>query len=168
MQVESLVLLGVTFQGNGRFTEHIKRKLLEANKCLYVLRSLRKEGYNQVEIDHLFQSLVLLKISYGLSVYVASAHELNTVQQFLRRCHKRRFISYAIDIDIYDLLEKTDRSISKKITCLPTHPLYNLLPRVKESSKRLRTQTSLLPCVNTERFKASFINRLYFKYTFTF
>ena len=39
---------------------------------------------------------------------------------------------------------------------------------VKESSKRLRTQTSLLPCVNTERFKASFINRLYFKRTFTF
>ena len=40
--------------------------------------------------------------------------------------------------------------------------------RVKESSKHLWTQTSLLPCVNKERFKASFINRLYFKYTFTF
>ena len=40
--------------------------------------------------------------------------------------------------------------------------------KLLESSKRLRTQTSLLPCVNTERFKASFINRLYFKYTFTF
>ena len=70
-QAEFLVLLGVTFQGNGRFTEHIKRKLFEANKCLYVLRSLRKEGYNQVEIDHLFQSLVLPKISYGLPVYAA-------------------------------------------------------------------------------------------------
>ena len=58
-----------------------------------------------------------------------SVPELNTVQQFLRRCHKRRFISYAIDIN--DLLEKTDNSISKKISCLPTHPLYNLLPRVK-------------------------------------
>ena len=68
---EFLVLLGVTFQGNGRFTEHIKRKLFEANKCLYVLRSLRKEGYNQLEIDHLFQSLVLPKISYGLPVYAA-------------------------------------------------------------------------------------------------
>ena len=78
-QVESLVLLGVTFQGNGRFTEHIKRKLLEANKCLYVLRSLRKEGYNQVEIDHLFQSLVLPKISYGLPVYAVSVPELDTV-----------------------------------------------------------------------------------------
>ena len=96
-------------QGNGWFTEHIKRKLLEANKCLYVLRRLRKEEYNQVEIDHLFQSLVLPKISYVLLVYAASIPELNTVQQFLRRCHKRRFISYAINI--YDLLEKTDRSI---------------------------------------------------------
>ena len=36
----------------------------------------------------------------------ASVPELNTVQQFLRGCHKRCFISYAADI--YDLLEKTD------------------------------------------------------------
>ena len=119
-----------------------------------------------MEIDHLFRSLVLPKISYGLPVYAASVPELNTVQQLLRRCHKRRFISYALDI--YNLLKKTDRSISEKISRLPTHPLYNLLPRVKESSKRLRTQTSLLPCVNTERFKAGFINRLFFKYTSSF
>ena len=119
-----------------------------------------------MEIDQLFQSLVLPKISYGLSMYAASVPELNTLQQFLRRCHKRRFTSYAIHV--YDLLEKTDRSISKRFSCLPTSPLYNFWPRVEESSKRLRTQTSLLPCVNTERFKASFINRLYFKHTFTF
>ena len=59
-----------------------------------------------MEIDHLFQSLVLPKISCGLPVYAASVPELNSVQQFLRRCHKRCFISYATDI--YDLLEKTD------------------------------------------------------------
>ena len=133
-----------------------------------MFKSLRKEGFNEVEIDHLFQSLVLPKISYGLPVNAASVPELNTVQQFLRRCRKRHFISYALDI--YDLLgkKKTDRSISKKISFLPTHRQYNLLTKGKESSKRLRTQTSLLPCVNTERFKASFINKPYFKYTFTF
>ena len=64
-----------------------------------------------MEIDHLFQSLVLPKISHGLAVYAASVPELKTSQQFLLRCHIRCFISYAIDI--YDLLEKTDRSISK-------------------------------------------------------
>ena len=36
----------------------------------------------------------------------ASVPELDTVQQFLRGCHKHCFISYAADI--YDLLEKTD------------------------------------------------------------
>ena len=35
-QAEFLVLLGVTFQGNGRFTEHIKQKLLEANICAFM------------------------------------------------------------------------------------------------------------------------------------
>ena len=94
-QAEFLVVLGMTFQGNGRFTEHIKRKLFEANKCLYVSMSSRREEYNQVEIDHFFQSLVLPKISYGLLVYVASVPELNTVQQFLRRCHKQQRINRA-------------------------------------------------------------------------
>ena len=49
--------------------------------------------------------------------------------------------------------------IPKKISCLLAHPLYNLLPRVKESSKRLRPQTSLLPCANTERFKATILDK---------
>lgn len=59
----------------------LKENFFEANRCLYVLRSLRKEGYNQVEIGHLFQSLVLPKISYSLPVYAASVPELNTVQR---------------------------------------------------------------------------------------
>ena len=60
------------------------------------------------------------------------------------------------------LKKQTQWSISKMISGLLTHPFYNLLPRVKDSSKHLRTQTiSLLPSVNTERFKASFINRLF-------
>ena len=32
-------------------------------------------------------------------------------------------------------------------------PLYSLLPQVKETSKKLRAQTSARPKVNTERFK---------------
>ena len=90
--------------------------------CVKDLKEGRKD--NQVEIDHLFQSLVLPKISYCLPVYAASVPELKTAQQFLSRCHKRRFISYAIDI--FDLLEKTNRSISKKINCVELKNLQNV------------------------------------------
>ena len=49
---------------------------------LHVLRTLRREGYNQKEIDYLFNSIVLHNISYGLAVYRAAEAELTTIQRF--------------------------------------------------------------------------------------
>ena len=62
-------VLGVTLQSNHRVNEHIKVKLLEANKCVYVIRCLRKEGYQQPDVDYVFRSTVLPKLMYGLPVY---------------------------------------------------------------------------------------------------
>ena len=45
-------------------------------KSLYILRTLRNEGYNQSEIDLLFNTIVLPNINYVLSVYVASDSDL--------------------------------------------------------------------------------------------
>jgi len=44
-QNNSLTLLGVTLQNDCKFSSHVKGKLREANKYLYILRSLRKDGY---------------------------------------------------------------------------------------------------------------------------
>ena len=57
-QCNSFVLLGVALQSNGKFNEHVRTKLVKANKCLHILRTLRKEHYSQAEIDHLFISIV--------------------------------------------------------------------------------------------------------------
>ena len=69
-QYNNISLLGVTIQGNCKFGLHVKAKLHEANKCLFVIRSLRKEGYTQDEIDHPFNSIVIPKLLYGLSHFV--------------------------------------------------------------------------------------------------
>ena len=53
-QHSSKPILGIALQNNCKFSQQVKTKLYEANKCLFVIRSLRKEGYNQTEIDHLF------------------------------------------------------------------------------------------------------------------
>ena len=62
-QVSCLKVLGVTLQSNHRFNEHIKIKLQEANKCLYVIRCLRKEGYQQPDVVYVFRSIVLPKLT---------------------------------------------------------------------------------------------------------
>ena len=106
---------------------------------------------------------VLSQITYTLPVYGASqVADLNTIQCFLKRCNKRRYTSELINI--YDLLEKCDRRLFTKIKNNVNHPLYALLPKVKESSKKLRSQTSQLPRINTERFKNCYFNRIRFQY----
>ena len=62
-QVSCLKVLGVTLQSNHRFNEHIKVKLQEANKCLYVIRYLRKEGYQQLYVDYVYRSIPLPKLT---------------------------------------------------------------------------------------------------------
>ena len=52
-------ILEVTFQCDRKFSVHVKNKLIKANKSLYILRTLPKEGFNQSEIDPLFNTIVL-------------------------------------------------------------------------------------------------------------
>ena len=82
-QTSTVTILGLTFQPNCKFSTHLKEKLCKANKCLYVIRCLRKKGCSQAEVDHLFSSIVLPNITYALSVYGAPESELNKAQQFL-------------------------------------------------------------------------------------
>ena len=161
-QHEYSTLLGVTFQSNCLFAKHVKTKLNEANKCLYIIRELKKEGYSRDEIDHLFKAIVLPKKIYGLPVYGACQATLNTAQCFLERYFKRHYSSKLYNIN--ELLEKCDRKLFNKISSDSSHPLYPTLPQAKASSLRLRRRTSQLPKINTERFKSSFFNRLSFRY----
>ena len=47
-QTRELSVRAVTFQENCRFTTHVRNKLIKANKCLFILRSLiRREDYTQ-------------------------------------------------------------------------------------------------------------------------
>ena len=119
-----------------------------------MIRCLRKEGYQQPGVDYVFRSIVLSKLTYGLPVHASSIPELTTVQNFLQRCFKRKYISY--QIDIYSVLEEVDRSLFKKISSMPGHPPYPSVPKTKESSAHLRVPSSQLPRVNTQRFKNSF------------
>ena len=95
-----------------KFSEHVRLKLTKANKCLNVLRTLRKELFSQKEIDHLFKTLVFPILTCGLTVYGASDSDLNVIQRFSDRCHKRHFTSQTVSI--FNRLEQQDKSAFKR------------------------------------------------------
>ena len=59
LQCSELKLLGVIFQYNCKYASNVCEKIVKANKCLHVIRTFRQEGYNQEELDYLFQSFVM-------------------------------------------------------------------------------------------------------------
>ena len=140
----------------------MKNKLIKANKSLLILRTLRKEGYNQWEIDLLFNTIVLPNINYALFVYAASKSDLTPVQCFLDRCFKRKYTSKPVSV--YDFLERQDCEIFRKLSNAKGLPLLSIMPRFKPSSYNLRKESCFKPKINTMSFKNSFINRLGFKY----
>ena len=92
-------------------------KLSEANKCLFVLRGLSREGY------------VLSKLTYGLSIYGASKAYLVVMDYNSEK------------LSIYDLLKQSDRKLCDKISKEKHHPLYSILPNVRGSYQRLPRKT---------------------------
>ena len=135
---------------------HILRISCRGLTSVFVIRCLRIEGYQQPEVDYVFRSIALSKLTYGLPVHVSSIPELTTVDQnVLQSCLKGKYISQ--QFDIYSVLEQLNRSLLKKISRMPDHPLYPYVPKTKESSARFR-----IPRVNTLRFKNSFFFNMLF------
>ena len=131
-QCAELSILGVTFQQNCKCSSHMRAKVIKANKSLFVLGSLRKEGISQEEVDHLFNAIVLPNFSYALSVYGASDCDPSVIQNFLDRCIKRKYTSK--NVNIRDLLEKADKTLYKKRLNDPKCPFFQFLR--KEKRKR--------------------------------
>ena len=80
--------------------------------------------YLQPYTDYLFTR----KVTHALPVYAAATPELTTVQNFLTRCFKHRYISY--EINVLNSLEKADRSLFKKVSGAIGHLFFNLMPTI--------------------------------------
>jgi len=63
-----------------------------------------------------------------------------------------------------DKLYKQDCKILKAITSVVNHPLATNLPAKRENNYNTRKEQCVLPKVNTERFKTSYVKRLIFKH----
>ena len=104
------------------------------------------KGFNQHDIDRLFYSIVMAKISYGRSISGSSPAEPCTVQRFLTRSFTRKYCSthrspssdgfLSTQLYICHLLEKSDKNSCQKVRKLPNHPLkaFILIAKILQDS----------------------------------
>ena len=138
----------------------MRERIVKANKCLHVIRTLRQVGYNQEELDYLFQ-LIVMPTFFVYRCTEPPLLILTTYSIFLDRCYKRRYISRKLNIT--ELLERSDCRIFRK--ALRTNsPLVKILPGRNFTNYALRKPCFYYPIVATQRFKSSCVNRLTFSY----
>ena len=126
VSLQFFLLMKYELRNPSQYWRVLKNKLIKANKSLLILRRLRKEGYNQSEIDLPFNTLVLPNSSYALFVCAASDTDLTLVQCFLDRCFKRKYTSKPVSVCHF--LERRNRKIFGKVTNSAGHPLLSIMP----------------------------------------
>ena len=105
---------------------------------------------------------MLPNLIYGLSVYGAYERDVNTVQNFLKRCYKRRYIS--VPLNVKDIMHMHNKKLFSGARALSHHPLNEILPKPKPQQYNLRRKVCSCPKINTECFMNTFVNRLIFEH----
>lgn len=151
-------ILGITFQSNCHFSNHVKRLLNFLRKTLYVIRDLKLNSFTQDKIDQVFDALILSRIRYGISVYGSDIHGINKIDNFLDSCFRHGHTS--VKHSAHDILRHEDIRIAQNILQNPCHPLHNVL---KQNTKQRTTRhnlTQIKPRTNTIAFSRVFCNRV--------
>ena len=97
-----LKLLGVTFQEDAtNWDIYIDNMLTKASSRMYILKLC---GYSKVQLNNLFNSLVMSVFLYGIEVWGAAYQRkyLDRIDQLLKRAHRFGFVT------ILDLIEDRD------------------------------------------------------------
>ena len=129
---------------------------------MYIMRTCRSYGYSKEQLTLLFDTLIMSLFKYGIEVWGSALEKkyLDRIDKFLRRAHRYRYTSKSVQI--IDVVKEKGTSLFEKICNNPDHPLYELLPPIRQRSLREREHDFILPKVKTERFRRSFLNRCLF------
>ena len=161
-------MLGVVFNDNLTWDDHVDYMCQKASTRIYFLTLLRRAGSSPEEICEVFAAIVRSVLEYASELW----HPGLTKSQSLCIEHIQK---QALDIAYPDYeylealrvakLESLEMRREKKCESLfraiqdPSHKLYHLLPKVRENQPNLRKVRQREPMrARTVRFKNSPIN----------
>ena len=120
-EVTQLKILGVTFQHNGLFTNHVKKLLAHVRSLLYMIKDLHHHQMPLNEVNRLFESIILSRIRYAISVYGCDDAALRKIDTFLQKCYDKKYCKERVSV--YTMLENEDRRLLNQILSNQQHPL---------------------------------------------
>ena len=121
-------LLGVYFHSNPtNWDKQIDALLSKAGRHMHILQVCKKCGYGLDSLHHLFHSLIITILTYGISVWGVGSYDkyLSKIDKFQKRAVRFGFLKQVSPV--LSLLEASDNKLWKSITTSIEGPLVDLL-----------------------------------------
>lgn len=151
-------ILGVTFQTNCLFSNHVNNLIKFLRRSLYIIRDLKLKLLPQEKIDLVFDALILSRIRYCISVYGSDYTSINKIDKFLDSCYRHGHTS--IKHSAPTILKQEDLRIAHNILKNPRHPLYPVLTHNDKERTTRHNLTHIKSRTNTLTFSRTFCNRV--------
>jgi len=156
--ITEMKILGVIFQSNCSFQKHCRRLLCDLRRLLYIMKDLKLNGVPIDNIHLIFESLIISRVRYGLSVYGSDSISLRKIDRFLERCYEKNFCKSPFNIST--LRQEEDLRNLRRIKSHVNHPLNDYLTSFKKDRTTRHGFTSTRPYVRTKAFHKAFCNRV--------
>ena len=158
-KVKCVKILGIYFQEDMKFSNHVTKLVNSLKRSLYVIRDLRLAQTTTENIDRVFEAIIISKIRYGISVYGSDMNSLKRIDHFLERCNRKGWTSK--NYSTQAILEEEDARALQRILKCPTHPLHTYFMHSKKPTHNTRHNFSIIkPKTRTMIFANSFCNRV--------
>ena len=165
-RVSSMKILGVVYEENFTFREHVERLVTQSNQGLYAIRTLRAQGLSGAHLWNVTRATIVARMTYASPSWWGLLDEGNRqrLQAVLTKMQKQGLLP-CDHPTMMELCDAADTKLFAAILHNPHHVLHRLLLPVRESTYNLRQRPHdrTIPLTKNTIFKKTFINRMALK-----
>jgi hypothetical protein len=158
--VRDCKLLGVYLRDKLSFVKHVNYILACCNKSFYLLKTLRDGGMPLAELNVIFCSLIVNRITYCLAAWggYLTLEQAGKINAIFKRARRYGFVD--CEYDVVGMLALSDSKMFRSIQ-MEHHCLHYILPLIRpgESFLRMRGHKFYLPLCRYDFYRNSFLPR---------
>ena len=134
-RVKSMKILGVVYEEDFSFREHVERMVIQSNQSLYAIRTLRAQGLCGTHLWDVARATIVARMRYASPAWGGLRDEgsRQRLQAILNKLRKQGFLP-GDHATMMELCDDADSRLFASILHNPYHVLHRLLPPVRDSS----------------------------------
>ena len=158
-RVLSMKILGVVFEENFTFREHVERLVTQSNQGLYAIKTLRAQGLSGTHLWNVTRATIVARMTYVSPSWWGLLDEgsRQRLQAILTKMQKQGLLPCDYPT-MMELCDAADTKLFAAILHNPHHVLHCLLPPVRESTYNLRQRPldRMIPLISCPRITHRF------------